>query len=205
MHLGSEFVDAREDAGEGAVHALDGVGEVEKHAATLFGELLDVVPRGGVVGNIQRTGEAVETVADGDVEGFAEDAVALGCVRDHLGVAAGDVQHDGVGGACDGAAHLDVADAVVHADQGFGPQERERAGGEGDGLERRAHARALGVADAVDVGELGARVAEGAADHVGDVRSVVECRVLGEEARAGWRDVGVSDVGEDLGGTGFGV
>lgn len=52
----------------------------------VFGELLDVVARGGVVGDGESAREAVETIADGDIEGFAKDAVALLGVGDNLGV-----------------------------------------------------------------------------------------------------------------------
>jgi len=100
-------LDRREDAREGAVHALDRVGQLDEPLA-LLGQLLDVVPRGGVVGDVQRAREAVQAVADGDVERLAEDAVPLGAVGDDLGVAAGDVEDDGVRSAGDVTAHFDV-------------------------------------------------------------------------------------------------
>lgn len=46
-----------------------------------FGELLDVIAWRGVVGDVQGAREAVEAVADGDVERFAEDAVAGGVLE----------------------------------------------------------------------------------------------------------------------------
>ena len=73
-----------------------------------LGHLLDVVTRRRVVGDGEGAGEAVEAVADGDVDGFAEDAIAPRGVGDDLGVAARDVEDDGVEGAGYFAAHFDV-------------------------------------------------------------------------------------------------
>lgn len=194
---------AGEDAGEGAVHALDNVGELEQLLA-LLGQLLDVVARRGVVADVEHAGEAVEAVADGDVERLAKDAVPLLGVGNDLGVAAADVQHDGVICAGDLAAHLDVSDAVVDADEGLIPEEGQGARADGDAGEGRAHAGALGEADAVDVGGGDARLGDGAAGEGDELSAVVEGGVFGEEARA-WRgDECVSQVGED-GGGGWGV
>lgn len=102
-----------------------------------------------VVADVQGAREAVEAVAHGDVEGLPEDAVAALRVGDDLRVTPRHVQDHGVRGARDLPAHLDVADAVVHADQGFVvPEQRERARRDRDALQGRAHPRALGVADA---------------------------------------------------------
>ena len=59
---------------------------------TGFCQLLDVVSWGRVVGDIECACESVEAIAYCDVEGFAEDAVALRGVGYYLGVAAGDVE-----------------------------------------------------------------------------------------------------------------
>ena len=48
-------------------------------------------------------------------------------VGDDLGVAAADVEDDGIGGARHDAAHLDVGHAVVDADQWLAPELRARA------------------------------------------------------------------------------
>ena len=133
MHLGGELVDSGQDAGETAVHALDGVGQFEEVRA-LLSQLLDVVARRRVVGDAQRAGEAVETVAHGDVEGLAEDPVPLRRVRDHLRVAAGDVEDHGICGPRDRPPHLDVADAVVDAHDRLVPEQAQRPRGHGDGL-----------------------------------------------------------------------
>lgn len=74
-------------------------------------------------------------------------------VRDDLRIAARHVQHDGIICAGDFAAHLDVADTVVDAHERLVPQQAQGAGGDGDGLQRRAHPGALGVAYAVDICE----------------------------------------------------
>lgn len=199
-HLRRQCISRQQDPAEAAVHALHRVGQVEEDLARgVLRQLLDVVARGGVVADVQRAREAVEAVAHGDVEGLAEDAVALLGVRDDLGVAARDVQHDGVVGARDLAAHLDVSDAVVHADQGLAPEQGEGARGDGDALQRRAHARPLGVADAGQLGGRDARRAQRRPRDLHEERAVVLRRVLGQEPRPRRRDEGVPDVGEDGG------
>lgn len=133
-HLRGQQVGGAEDAAEAAVHAFHGVGEVEE-AAAATGEQLDVVAGRGVVADVEGAREAVEAVADGDVEGLAEDPVPPLGVRDHLRVAPAHVQHDRVLRARDLAPHLDVPHAVVHPDEGeTAPEEGERARGDGDGL-----------------------------------------------------------------------
>jgi len=74
QQLAGELVDHGQDPREGAVHALDRVRQVQQVPAALR-QLLDVVPRSGIVADLQRAREPVETVADGDVERFAEDPV----------------------------------------------------------------------------------------------------------------------------------
>lgn len=203
QQLCGQGLGAGEDAGEGAVHALDDVRELEQQLA-LLGQLLDVVARRGVVADVEHAGEAVEAVADGDVERLAKDAVALLGVGNDLGVAAADVQHDGVVGAGDLAAHFDVADAVVDADEGSIPEQGQGARANGHAGEGRAHAGTLGEADAVDVGGGDTGLGDGAAGEGDELGAVVEGGVFGEEARAGRGDECVSQVGED-GGGGWGV
>lgn len=201
LHLGGEQVGGGEDAAEAAVHALDGVRQVEEPPAVgPPGEQLDVVAGGRVVADGEGAGEAVEAVADGDVEGLAEDAVPPLGVRDHLRVAPAHVQHDRVPGPRDRAPHLDVAHAVVHADERqVTPEQRERTRRHRDGLQGRAHPRALGVAYAR---QLRRRVrdaggGEGGGGQAREVRAVVPRRVLGQEAGARRRVEGVPQVGQD--------
>ena len=78
-----------------------------------------------------------------------------------------------------------MPDAVVDADEGEGPKERERAGGDRDGLEGRAHAGAGCEADAGDVGDANAGLLEGLLDQADDVGTVVKRGVFGEEAFTG--------------------
>lgn len=111
-----------------------------------------------------------------------------------------DIEYDGVIGAGDFAAHLDVSDAVVDAHQWLAPQETQTAGGDGHGLQRRPHPGTLGEAYAVDVRDLCAGLLERAFHQRHEPVAVVFGGVLGEEAFAGRGDVRVSDVGEDLGG-----
>lgn len=205
LHLRSKGIDAGEDARKGAVHALDGVGQVQQLGAVLR-HLFNVVARGRVVAYLERAREAVEAVADGNIERLAKYAVALLGVGNDLGVAAGDVEDDGVLGASDLAAHFNVADAVVYTDEGNAPKERDGACADGDGGERRAHAWALGEADAVDlgagVGDVG--FGEGTADESNEFGAVMRGRVFREEPGTGGRDKGVTEVRED-GGLGRGV
>ncbi|QBZ54269.1 hypothetical protein PoMZ_09965 [Pyricularia oryzae] len=194
-HLGGQLVGASQDTREGAVHALDGVGKVQEHRA-LLGQLLNVVAGCRVVTDFQGAGEAVKAVADGDVKRLAKDAVPLLGVRDDLRVASADVQHDGVVGARDGAAHLDVADAVVDAHERLVPEQGERAGADGSARQRRPHPRPLCIANAVDLGHRDARVPDGLLCHPDEEGAVVRRRILGQEARPRGRDKGVPDVGE---------
>lgn len=89
---------------------------------------------------------------------------------------------------------------MVDANDGLVPEEGEHARGYGDGLEGRAHPRAFGVADAVDVRGFEAGFDEGTLHERDDMRAVVYGGVFGEETGAGGGDVGVSEVGEDYGG-----
>lgn len=196
LHLGSEGVSRGQNAREGAVHALHRVGQVEQLGAAL-GELLDVVAGGGIVADGQGAGEAVQAVADGDVERLAEDAVALLGVGDDLRVAPADVEHDGVLGARDLAAHLDVADAVVDAHERAVPQQTQRAGGHGHRGQRRAHARPPREADAVDLLGRHAGRRERPPREAGKLGAVVRRRVLGQETGPRRRDKRVAQVGED--------
>lgn len=197
-----QAVDVAEDSAHGQVHALDGVGKLDEGVLVrgVLGKLLDVVARGGLVGYPQGAREAVETVADGDVEGFAEDAVAVLGVGDDLGVAAADVEHDRVFGLGDLAAHLDVADAVVDGDERDAPQQGERAGEHGDGVEGRPHAGPAREADHIELtGVAQPGRVERAPRETHHPVAVVAGRVAGQEALTGRRDVRVPDIREDLG------
>ena len=77
----------RENAREAEVHSLDHVGHLDI-LSSLFGHLLYVVSRGGVVRDVDESGEAVEAVPNGNVQRLSEDAVLLIDIGDHLGVAA---------------------------------------------------------------------------------------------------------------------
>jgi len=120
-------------------------------------------------------------------------------IRDDLRVAPGHVQHHGIVGASDLASHLNVSDAVVDADQRLVPQQAQGARGDGDGLQRRAHPRPLGVADAVDVRDARVGLLQRAGHERRDPCAVVLGYVLRQEAFPRRRDVRVSDVGEHFG------
>lgn len=107
----------------------------------LLRELLNIVPRSGVIRQIEHAGEAVDGIAlrscmrvvdvsdllrgastccahartHCDVYCLPEDAVSALRVSDDLRVATADVEHDGVHSASHAAPHLDVCDAVIHA------------------------------------------------------------------------------------------
>ena len=74
----------------------------------LLGELFNVIAGCWVVTQVQHACESIETIADGDVDRLAKDAVSLGSVSDHLRVAATDIQHNGIRGSGDDLTHLDV-------------------------------------------------------------------------------------------------
>jgi len=115
-----------------------------------------------------------------------------------LGVAAADVKDGRIVCAGDGAAHLDVTDAVVHADEGEVPHEREGTCCECYGLERCAHARAFRVGYAGEGGGDQVSLGEGAFDEANDPLAVVERGVFREEASSCWRDVGMTKICEDV-------
>lgn len=150
LQIRGQDINARQDPRKRAIHPLHRIRQVHQHTP-LLRQLLNVIPRRGIIADLQRAREPVQTVAHGDIERLPEDPVPLLRIRDDLRVPAAHVQHDRVLGAGDLAAHLDVADAVVDADEGLVPEEGEHARGDGDGLEGRTHAGTFGVADAVDV------------------------------------------------------
>ena len=190
-------LDGGEDPGEADVHPLDGVGQREEGGPVL-GALLDVVARARVVAEADHPGEPVQAVAHRDVDGLPEYPVALLAVGDHLRVAAADVEHGGVLGAGDESPHLDVADAVVDADDGLVPELGHGARHHGHAGEGRAHARALGVGHGVDLvgGDVG--LLQRLPQHGEHVGAVVARRVPGQEPLARRRDVGPPRVGEHL-------
>ena len=102
--LAGDVLERRQNAGEKDIHALHRVGKLQELLApvvtattprkckahrsvngglwgerrsVLFGHLFDVVAGGGVVGQRDDSGEAVEEVANGDVDGLAKDAVPV--------------------------------------------------------------------------------------------------------------------------------
>ena len=48
----------------------------------LFCELLNIIPRRGVVADVECSGESIEAVPNGNVEGLTEDAVSFVCSLD---------------------------------------------------------------------------------------------------------------------------
>jgi len=160
--------------------------------------LLDVIPGARVIGELKDPGKPIKAVPDGNINRFPEDPVPPLAVGDNLRVSAGDVEHDGVHGPSDRAAHLDVRNAVVDRHERLPPEQGERAGGRGGDLERPAHAGALSVADAREVSGGHTGLGERGAEERQEVREVVLRRLPGKEAVARRGHVGVPRVGEDV-------
>lgn len=74
----------------------------------LFGKLFNVVARTGVVGEVDDSGESVETVAYSDVDGFTEDSISAPRIRYNLCVASAHVQNSRVVTARNYSAHFNV-------------------------------------------------------------------------------------------------
>lgn len=70
--------------------------------------LFDVVTGTRIVTQVNDPGKAVQAVSHSDVEGLSEDTIALLRVGYDLGVAARDVEYDGVLRAGDLSTHFDV-------------------------------------------------------------------------------------------------
>lgn len=88
--------------------------------------------------------------------------------------------------------------AVIHPNKGLVPQLRQHSYGGSAYLERGAHAGALGVANAVDVGGGDAGFVKRGAKQAGEILEVMLGRLAGEEAVAGRGDVGGARVCEDV-------
>ena len=112
--------------------------------------------------------------------------------------------HGGVDGAGNEAAHLNVAHAVVDADQRLVPQQRQRARNDSHDHERRRHARPLGEADAVNVVAADLGHVQCAAEDGKDLRAVVARRLARLEALARRRDVRLALGGQHLDRVGWG-
>uniref|UniRef100_A0A915I1B9 Uncharacterized protein n=1 Tax=Romanomermis culicivorax TaxID=13658 RepID=A0A915I1B9_ROMCU len=67
-------------------------------------------------------GESIQTIADGNVDRFAENTVTPLRIGYNLRVAAADVQNDGIFSARYLPTHFNVPDAVIDAQNGFAPQ-----------------------------------------------------------------------------------
>ncbi|GIX64502.1 nitronate monooxygenase [Babesia caballi] len=145
----NQVLAASQQPAERAVHALDDEGERHELRVLGAGGELDGETGRGLVGETEQPRQAVKHVAGRDVESLAQHGVdlPLDVVREHLGVAARDVQDDGVLVAAQEAAHLDMADAVVDRDDGGARHEVHGLGRERADMQRRAHAGPPRVAD----------------------------------------------------------
>ena len=75
---------------------------------SLFGFLLDVVPRTWIVAQVNYSSESVQAIPDSNVEGLAEDTVSLLRVSDNLGVAPRNVEYDRILSASDLSTHFNI-------------------------------------------------------------------------------------------------
>lgn len=158
-------------AGEGDVHALDRVRELVVLRPPA-GEPLDL--RTGIEPHAQIPPELVEHVPDADVLRLTEDPVAALGEGYHLRVAARCVQKSGVPAPCEGAAYLDVRDAVVHAYDRDAHHAGERPCGGGGDPEAGAETRTHGERYQIDILRSDARLVKRLL-HLdgGDLRMVV--------------------------------
>lgn len=115
----------------------------------------------------------------------------------YLRVAARYVERDRVECPRDDPPHLNVRYAVVDPHERLPPHEREHARDDSADSERPAHARALRVANAVKLVWLDLGLGHGLPRQADDVPAVVLRRLLGQESGSWWRDVCVSDVGQN--------
>ena len=131
---------SRHQPGERDVHPLHGIGELVVSGA-LLGQLFE--HRTGVEPHAELPAELVQHVPDADVLGLAEYPVAALGVSYHLGGAAGGVQEGRVGASGQGAADLDVRDAMVDSDyRDLQVAGQRPSGGRGDaeaGAQARTH------------------------------------------------------------------
>ena len=88
---------------------------------------------------------------------------------------------------------------MVHPDQGLVPQQAEHARGHDDTLQWGTHPRTLGEADTVHIIDRHMSLLERLLHELDHPRAMMPRRVLGQEPLAWWGNVGVSNVGEDLG------
>ncbi len=134
------------DAGKREVHPFDDVRQFDV-VAVLRGRL-DL--RAAGVGPADVAGELVEGVADAGVHRLAEDAVAAVAVAQKVGVRAGGVEAHRRVEARAVAAHFEVGDHVVHADQRHVEPLGDRPGGRGDDSQAGSQPRTAGKGDGVD-------------------------------------------------------
>lgn len=87
---------------------------------------------------------------------------------------------------------------MVDSHQGLLPEETQHSRGHRHAGERGTHAGSLGETDAVDITGGDPGFAEGSLDQSHDPGAMVSGGILGEKALAGRRDVGMSNIGEDL-------
>lgn len=88
---------------------------------------------------------------------------------------------------------------MVDSNQLFPPHQRQGTSGNGDTLQRGAHARALGVADAVQVGDSHPGLAHGLLDQAHHPGAVMYSDILGQEAFARRRIVRVAQISQHNG------
>ena len=103
-------------AREADIHALDDVGQIYILVAIL-GALLNIIAGGRIVGKVADPRKAIEAVSHRNINSLTEDTVSVLTVREHLGVAARDIENCGVLCLSNDSTHFYVADAVINSNQ----------------------------------------------------------------------------------------
>ena len=106
-----------QDSREAHIHSFNSIRNIDQ-ILSFLSKNFNIVARSRVIRNIGDSGKPIETVSDCDVESLAEYSVSVFTIGNDLSIASADIKHSGVAylGYC--SSHFDVADAMVHPDDG---------------------------------------------------------------------------------------
>lgn len=93
---------------------------------------------------------------------------------------------------------------MVDANKLLAPQQTEHAGGNGDALQRGAHPRAFGIANAVHIINGNAGFSQGLFHKSDNPGSVMSSRIFGKKTFARRGDECMANIGKDLCGAALG-
>ena len=188
------FLNKAQQARKGDIHPLDRIGEGHVLLA-LLGQLLNVVPRGGVIRQVQKPSKAIQAIPYGDINSLPKDTVPPHGISNHLGIPPTHIQHHGIRCLSSHPPHLHMCHAMIHRDQGLTPQSCQRPTGHGARPKRSAHPRPFRVADAGYLACGKAGFGQRQPDQGHHVLLVMPGRVAWQEPVAWRRNVGLSGVG----------